>query len=81
MSFFIKDEDVVNKPIRTFKYLKKGEGRKAHNSYNGPTHVFLKKGKGKLVSENHGETDFAKQRKIKITTEQEKREQDFQSEE
>ena len=35
---------------------------------------FLKRGGGKLASDFHGETEFAKQRKLKIIKEQEERE-------
>ena len=73
MSLFEKDED-LKKPIRTFKFLKKGEGRKAHNNHVGDPHKFLKKGEGKLASQEHGETDFAKKRKEKTELEQNVRE-------
>lgn len=76
MSLFEKDDD-LKKPIRTFKYLKKGEGRKAHNNHVGEPHKFLKKGAGKLASENHGETEFAKKRKERVIAEQHQREQDY----
>lgn len=38
---------------------------------------YLKKGAGKLASQFHGETAFAKQRKLKIIREQEAREADY----
>jgi hypothetical protein len=75
MSLFEKADD-LKKPIRTFKYLKKGEGRKAHNNHVGDPHTFLKKGEGKLSSENHGETEFAKKRQEQVISEQNKREMD-----
>lgn len=32
--------------------------------------TFLRKGEGKLASDNHGVTEFAKQRKAKVISEQ-----------
>ena len=37
---------------------------------------YLKKGCGKLASQYHGETQFAKERKLKIIKEQEEREKE-----
>ena len=37
--------------------------------------TFLRKGEGKLASDNHGVTEFAKQRKAKVIAEQKAREQ------
>jgi hypothetical protein len=76
MSFFSKDED-LNKPVRTFNYLKKGEGRKAHERNKGKNFVYLKKGEGKLASSNHGVTKFAEKRKQQIIDEQEQREKEY----
>ena len=68
MSFFIKDED-LSKPIRTFTYLKKGDGKKAHQKGKKEKFPFLKKGEGKLVSSFHGPTSFRKkERKISKTS-------------
>jgi hypothetical protein len=80
MSFFEKDID-LKKPIRTFKYLKKGGGRKAHNNHVGEPHKFLKKGDGSLASENHGETEFAKKRKEQIISDQIQRESEYRKSE
>lgn len=38
---------------------------------------FLKKGQGKLASQNHGKTEFAKKRQQKIIKEQIEREDKF----
>jgi len=38
---------------------------------------FLKKGQGKLASQNHGKTEFAKKRQQKIIKEQLEREDKF----
>lgn len=45
----------------TFPYLKKGTRQKRLEQK--PKQPFLKKGEGKLASDNHGETEFAKKRK------------------
>jgi hypothetical protein len=45
----------------TFPYLKKGTRQKRLDQI--PKQPFLKKGEGKLASQNHGETEFAKKRK------------------
>ena len=39
-----------------------------------PKFTYLKKGKGKLASDYHGETEFSKKRTEKIIREQEERE-------
>ena len=44
----------------TFPYLKKGTRQKRLDQI--PKQIFLKKGDGKLASDNHGETEFAKKR-------------------
>ena len=38
---------------------------------------YLKKGEGKLASNNHGITEFSKKRKQKIVKEQEEREEKY----
>lgn len=77
MSFFIKDED-LDKPIKTFPYLKKGDGRKARmNRLKVAKQPFLKRGEGKLASANHGVTEFAKKRMEQIVKEQGAREQEY----
>ena len=76
MSFFMKDED-VNKPIRTFSYLKKGEGKRAHQKPGNKKFPFLKKGEGKLVSNYHGNTTFAEKRKQHVEKVQIQREHDY----
>jgi hypothetical protein len=76
MSFFMKDED-LDKPIRTFSYLKKGEGKGAQQKKGKPKFPFLKKGEGKLVSNYHGKTNFAEKRKEDIEKNQLKREHDY----
>ena len=77
MSFFIKDED-LDKPIKTFPYLKKGDGRKARmDRLKVAKQPFLKKGEGKLASSRHGETEFAKNRMEQIQKEQVQREKEY----
>jgi hypothetical protein len=76
MSFFIKDED-VSKPIRTFTYLKKGDGKKAHQKGKKEKFPFLKKGEGKLVSSFHEPTSFSEKRKEYIENLQLQREKDY----
>lgn len=78
MSFFIKDED-LSKPIRTFTYLKKGDGKKAHQKGKKEKFPFLKKGEGKLVSSFHGPTSFSEKRKEDIENLQLQREKDYWS--
>lgn len=39
--------------------------------------TFLRKGGGKLASDNHGVTEFAKQRKAKVIAEQKAREENI----
>ena len=46
------------------------------NIKNNPK-KFLKKGQGKLASDNHGKTEFAKKRQQKIIEEQLQREDNF----
>ena len=46
------------------------------NSKTNPKN-FLKKGQGKLASQNHGKTEFAKKRQQKIIKEQLEREDNF----
>ena len=45
---------------------------------NNTKFKFLKKGEGKLASQYHGETIFAKKRKDKIIEEQKKREKEYE---
>tara|TARA_B100000524_G_scaffold347823_1_gene250633 strand:- start:4134 stop:4298 length:165 start_codon:yes stop_codon:yes gene_type:complete len=42
-------------------------------------HSYLKKGQGKLCSNYHGETDFSKNRKLKIIKEQLEKEKLYNS--
>ena len=76
MSFFVKDSD-LNKPIRTFSYLKKGQRNQCHNKKKEEEFTYLKKGDGKLASFFHGDTNFASKRKEKVVEEQIKREKEF----
>ena len=76
MSFFFKEED-LDKPVRTFDYLKKGEGRQVHQRNEAGKFVFLKKGEGKLATSDHGPTKFAEKRHQQVIDEQEQREKEY----
>ena len=53
---------------RPFDYLKKGTRQKRLEQK--PKQSFLKKGEGKLASDNHGETEFSKRRRDEVIREQ-----------
>ena len=76
MSFFFKEED-LDKPVRTFNYLKKGEGRQVHQRNDAGKFVFLKKGEGKLATSDHGSSKFAEKRQQQVINEQEQREKEY----
>jgi hypothetical protein len=59
----------------TFPYLKKGTRQKRLDQK--PKQIFLKKGEGKLVSNNHGDTEFAKKRQEDVISTQIKRENEM----
>jgi len=59
----------------TFPYLKKGTRQKRLDQK--PKQIFLKKGDGNLVSDNHGDTEFAKKRKEDVISTQIKRENEM----
>ena len=62
----------------TFPYLKKGAGKRFGNRFaNGPRQPFLKRGNGKLASDSHGETEFAKKRKDDVILTQINRENEM----
>lgn len=67
-----------NKTTRPF--LRRGQGKRISNRKSDINHEYLKKGEGKLVSQFHGETKFAEQRKQKIIDEQFEREKIFHTE-
>jgi len=60
-SEFKSDEYEFKSNKTTFPYLKKGARQKRLEQK--PKQPFLKKGEGKLASDNHGETEFAIKRK------------------
>jgi len=64
----------------THTFLRKGQGKRMSNRYEGMNREFLKKGDGKLVSIDHGETEFAKKRQKEVIDEQFEREEQFYSE-
>ena len=63
----------------THKFLRKGQGKRMSNRFQGMDREFLKKGEGKLASHNHGETDFAKKRQRSVIDEQFEREEEFRN--
>lgn len=67
-----------NKTTHTF--LRKGQGKRISNRFEGMNREFLKKGEGKLVCHNHGETEFAQKRKQQIINEQFAREEKYYKE-
>ena len=65
-----------NKAPHTF--LKRGEGKRISNkNEKKESFPYLKKGCGKLASDYHGETEFAKKRKEQVIREQLERETDY----
>lgn len=67
-----------NKTTHTF--LRKGQGKRMSNRFEGMNREFLKKGEGKLACHNHGETEFAQKRKQQIIDEQFAREEKYYKE-
>lgn len=64
----------------TKPFLRKGQGKRMSNRFEGMNREFLKKGEGKLASHNHGETEFSKKRKQEIIDEQFAREEKYYKE-
>lgn len=72
----LQDQFKSNKT--TFPYLKKGAGKRASNQRADiPRHPFLKQNEGKLASDFHGETEFAKKRKEDVIRTQLAREREM----
>ena len=67
-----------NKTTHTF--LRKGQGKRMSNRFEGMNREYLKKGEGKLASHNHGETEFSQKRKQQIIDEQFEREEKYYKE-
>lgn len=67
-----------NKTTHTF--LRKGQGKRMSNRFEGINREFLKKGEGKLACHNHGETEFAQKRKQQVIDEQFEREEKYYKE-
>ncbi len=61
----------------THTFLRKGQGKRMSNRFQGMDREFLKKGEGKLASAKHGETEFAKKRQREIIDEQFAREEEY----
>ncbi len=61
----------------THKFLRKGQGKRMSNRFEGMNREFLKKGECVLASHQHGETDFAKKRQRSVIDEQFDREEEF----
>tara|TARA_A100001015_G_scaffold320596_1_gene447564 strand:+ start:5926 stop:6186 length:261 start_codon:yes stop_codon:yes gene_type:complete len=61
----------------THTFLRKGQGKRMSNRFQGMDRDFLRKGEGKLVSSGHGETEFAKKRQRDIIDEQFAREEEY----
>jgi hypothetical protein len=61
----------------THTFLRKGQGKRMSNRFQGMDRDFLRKGEGKLASSKHEESEFAKKRQREIIDEQFAREEDF----
>jgi len=79
--YIMSEFNVDFKSNKTKKpFLRKGQGKRISNLKSHINYEYLKQGEGKLASQNHGETEFAKKRKQQIIDEQFAREEKYYKE-